>query len=84
MKSKLKILVITINMVIFSSARIVNAGDIKGNVKVLGGKGLEHVVVYIERVEGKTFSPPTRSRKRKWIRDSLRFRKSLESLSNFS
>ncbi|HKY74308.1 MAG TPA: carboxypeptidase regulatory-like domain-containing protein [Patescibacteria group bacterium] len=61
MKSKLKILVITINMVIFSSARIVNAGDIKGNVKVLGGKGLEHVVVYIERVEGKTFSPPTKN-----------------------
>lgn len=48
-------------MVIFSSVRMVNAGDIKGNVKVLGGKGLEHVVVYIERVEGKTFFPPTKN-----------------------
>jgi len=37
------------------------AGDIKGTVKVLGGKGIEHVVVYIEKVEGKTFSPPAKN-----------------------
>ncbi len=33
------------------------AGDISGTVKVLGGKGIEHTLVYIEKVEGKTFSP---------------------------
>ncbi len=40
--------------------KVVGAGDVKGTVKVLGGKGLENVVVYIERVEGKTFSPPAK------------------------
>lgn len=37
------------------------AGDIKGTVKVLGGKGIEHVVVYIEKIEGKTFPPPEKN-----------------------
>lgn len=37
------------------------AGDIKGTVKVLGGRGLERVVLYIERVEVKTFAPSDRN-----------------------
>jgi len=43
------------------STNEISAGDVKGSVKVLGGKGIEHVVVYIEKVEGKTFSPPTKN-----------------------
>lgn len=37
------------------------AGEIKGSVKILGGKGLEHVLVYIEQVQGETFSPPAKN-----------------------
>ncbi len=36
-------------------------GEIKGSVKILGGKGLEHVLVYIEQVQGETFSPPAKN-----------------------
>ncbi len=61
MKSKLTILAITINIVIFSSVHIVNAGDIKGTVKVLGGRGVEHALIYIEKAEGRSFPPPTKN-----------------------
>ena len=61
MKSKLTILAITINIVIFSSVRMVNAGDIKGNVKVLGGKGVEYALIYIEKIEGRLFPLPNKN-----------------------
>lgn len=32
-------------------------GEITGTVKVLGSKGLDHVVVYIENVVGQTYAP---------------------------
>lgn len=37
------------------------AGEIKGSIKILGGKGLEHVLVYIEQVQGETFFPPAKN-----------------------
>lgn len=37
-----------------------SGGDVRGRVTVLGGKGLEHVVVYIEAVDGKTFPAPVK------------------------
>ncbi len=61
MKSKLTILAITINIVIFSSVHMVSAGDIKGTVKVLGGRGVEHALIYIEKAEGRSFPPPNKN-----------------------
>lgn len=61
MRLTFAILTVILGGIILSLPCIVNAGDIKGRVKVLGGKELEHVVVYIERVEGKTFFPPTKN-----------------------
>ena len=43
--------------IILSLPCIVNAGDIKGTVKVLGGKGVEYVLIYIEKAEGRSFPP---------------------------
>jgi plastocyanin len=60
MSSRLSAVAAVAVAIIFSASEVA-AGDIQGTVKVLGGKGLEHVVVYIERVEGKTFSPPTKN-----------------------
>lgn len=53
------VIVITIILsALLTSAVRVTAGDINGTVKVLGGKGLQNVVVYIQEVQGKTFAPP--------------------------
>lgn len=43
------------------SVHEVSAGDIRGTIKILGGKGVEHVVVYIEQVQQETFSAPTKN-----------------------
>ena len=57
MESKLTLLAITINMAIFSSARMANAGEITGTIEVLGGKGVEYVLIYIEKADGRSFPP---------------------------
>lgn len=43
--------------VLLSSATWVIAGEIKGTVKLLGGRGIEYAIVYVERIEGKDFLP---------------------------
>ena len=50
-----------ITVPLLCSVQEVSAGDIKGTIKILGGKGLEHVVVYIEQVQQETFSAPTKN-----------------------
>lgn len=58
MNAKPLIVITIILSALLTSAVRVTAGDINGTVKVLGGKGLQNVVVYIQEVQGKTFAPP--------------------------
>lgn len=37
---------------------VVNAGEIKGTVTARGARNAANTVVYIEKIEGKTYSPP--------------------------
>ncbi|MEK6572102.1 MAG: methylamine utilization protein, partial [Bacteroidota bacterium] len=61
MKAKLLRAAAMITSAVLFLADDVSGGEIKGSVKVLGVKGLEHVVVYIEKVEGKTFTSPQKN-----------------------
>ena len=44
-------------VIIFSTFS--NAGDIKGKVKAKGVKNPANAVIYIDKIEGKTFKPPS-------------------------
>jgi plastocyanin len=44
-------------VIIFST--FCNAGDIKGTVKAKGVKNPANAVIYIDKIDGKTFKPPT-------------------------
>ena len=57
MRLKVATYTVILGGIILSLPCIVNAGDIKGTVKVLGGKGVEYVLIYIEKAEGRSFPP---------------------------
>lgn len=57
MRLKVATYTVILGGIILSLPCNVNAGDIKGTVKVLGGKGVEYVLIYIEKAEGRSFPP---------------------------
>ncbi|MBU2446037.1 MAG: methylamine utilization protein [Bacteroidetes bacterium] len=61
MRLKVATYTVILGGIILALPYIVNAGNIKGNVKVLGGKGVEHALIYIEKAEGRSFPPPTKN-----------------------
>ena len=56
----MKLRFLFIFIIIFPSYSIAFGGDIKGTVKI-GGDALNDAVIYIERIEGRTFSPPSKA-----------------------
>lgn len=55
----MKSFIVSVFLVVFVLSSFANAGDIKGIVKAKGVKNAANAVVYIDKIEGKTFKPET-------------------------
>ncbi|MBI4547140.1 MAG: hypothetical protein HY707_04115 [Ignavibacteriae bacterium] len=61
MRLKVAMYAVILGGIILCLPCIVNAGNIKGTVKVLGGKNIEYTLMYIEKVEERSFPPPAKN-----------------------
>jgi plastocyanin len=51
-------LLLAFSLTVLINITAANAGDVKGTVKAIGARSAENAVIYIEKVEGKTFTAP--------------------------
>jgi plastocyanin len=57
----MKVLISVLFILVFAVSNVILAGNIKGTVKSNKAKVMKNAVIYIDKIEGKRFDPPTES-----------------------